>query len=337
MRTAVAIVAVIFLAGFSVPARAQAQPAPAPAQQPAPPSAQEEEPSLAPEAQVTLQRDRIRAVRVPPTDARHKPYHDWLQQQGILELLHTLLSPLRLPRELKLETRTCGKLDAYYEDDVVTVCYEYIEHIRSNAPKVSTPGGLSPNDMVKGATIDLFLHEVGHAVFDMLEVPIFGREEDAADFFSVYILLQFDADDARRLIQGVGFLLANEAKANEAEKTPDVKSFADIHGTPAQRYYNVLCMAYGSDPKTFANAVARGLLPKKRADGCEEEYELLERAFTRLIVPYFDEQAQREARARIKFNWEPPVAASDRRDPSPMQQLVPPPTVTNPPPPKSAR
>jgi len=30
-------------------------------------------------------------------------------------------------------------------------------------------------------TFDLFLHELGHAVFDLLKIPVLGREEDAAD------------------------------------------------------------------------------------------------------------------------------------------------------------
>jgi hypothetical protein len=27
---------------------------------------------------------------------------------------------------------------------------------------------------------DVFLHEIGHAVFDILDMPLFGREKDAA-------------------------------------------------------------------------------------------------------------------------------------------------------------
>jgi hypothetical protein len=50
--------------------------------------------------------------------------------------------------------------------------------------------------------VDVVLHETGHAVFDQLKVPVLGREEDAADLFSVYIVLQMGKEDARRLILG---------------------------------------------------------------------------------------------------------------------------------------
>ena len=33
------------------------------------------------------------------------------------------------------------------------------------------------------------LHETGHAAFDIFQVPLFGREEDAADLFAAYIML----------------------------------------------------------------------------------------------------------------------------------------------------
>ena len=39
----------------------------------------------------------------------------------------------------------------------------------------------------------------------MLELPVFGREEDAADQLAAYILLQFGESEARRLIAGTAY------------------------------------------------------------------------------------------------------------------------------------
>ena len=61
----------------------------------------------------------------------------------------------------------------------------------------------------------MFLHETGHAVFDILKVPVFGREEDAADLFSAYIMLQFGKEDAHRLILGSAY----QYKADVVEPT----------------------------------------------------------------------------------------------------------------------
>jgi hypothetical protein len=88
-----------------------------------------------------------------------------------------------------------------------------------------------------GMTVDVFLHETGYAVFDMLEITFLGPEEDVADQFATYIELQFAKEDARRVILGVAFLGRGQAQ-EELASNPQVQEFADVHGTPAQRYFN---------------------------------------------------------------------------------------------------
>ena len=103
-----------------------------------------------------------------------------------------------------------------------------------------------------------------------LKIPLFGREEDAADQFSTYLMLRFDKEEARRLILGSAY----QYKGDLSSPTVTIKQqkFADEHGTPAQRFFNLLCTAYGSDPKLFADVVEKGFLPEDRAVGCEREY-----------------------------------------------------------------
>jgi hypothetical protein len=59
--------------------------------------------------------------------------------------------------------------------------------------------------------------------------------------------------------------------------------FANVHGIPAQRFFNVLCIAYGADRKLFADVVEKGYLPKDRAESCDLEYEQTAFAFKKLI------------------------------------------------------
>ena len=262
--------------------------------------------------------DQVRGVYELPKQASHKSIYDTLKRRRILEQLRIMLSPFRLPRRLTLRLQDCGgKTDASYEDDIVTFCYEYVEYLQQYAPGVGTPGGLTPADAIFSATLDTFLHEVGHAVFDMLDVPVFGREEDAADYFSAYILLRFAPNEARRLIQGVAFVAGNEAKAT-LEKAPDVDTLAGEHGLSAQRYFNVLCIAYGSDSKAYVKAVTRGGLPKERAEGCADEFEMLQRAFRKLLRPHVDQSLLRKARARVRFKWDELVPSTAGRDAPPI-------------------
>jgi hypothetical protein len=242
--------------------------------------------------------NRVRGEYVHPANPAHQPVYERLKAQRVLERLSELLAPFRLPRELLLKVEGCeGKVNAYYEDAVVTVCYEYLDFINANLPETPTPAGLQPQDAALGPTFDVFLHETGHAVFDLLGIPMMGREEDAADQFSAYIQLQLSKQEARTLILGIATLARKEA-SKAMTTAPQFKDFADEHGHAAQRYFNVICMAYGRDPQLFADAIRLGELPAERAATCGIEYAQFEYAFQTLILPHLDNELYSTVRAR---------------------------------------
>ncbi|NVO08104.1 MAG: hypothetical protein HXX19_20200, partial [Rhodoferax sp.] len=127
---------------------------------------------------------------------------------------------------------------------------------------------------------------------------LLGREEDAADQVAAYVLLHLGGMDARRTVAGVAFMYAQEAK----QPSPEMKDFADEHGTPAQRMYNLLCMAYGKDPVLFADVVAKDYLPAERAEGCADEYRLVDFAYSKLIKPYIDTQVRKKRKYKSLLN-----------------------------------
>jgi hypothetical protein len=245
-----------------------------------------------------------------PKSSELKPVYAYLKEARALEKIRGILSPLRLPRRLTIKAQDCdGISNAWYDEGGVTICYEFVDDIWKSAAAKTTPAGISPIDTVIGPLADVILHEVGHAVFDIWNVPIFGREEDAADQFSAYIMLQFRKDDARRLILGNAYQYKNDLR-------PDAPialvKFADEHGTPAQRFYNVLCLAYGSDPKFYQDIVDKGYLPKTRAEGCEDEYNQVVHAFQTLIGPHIDRKQAKKQQHGIRLA---PVDAVPRQRP----------------------
>ena len=250
---------------------------------------------VAAQSSSNLRSDRIKISYVPPENSAHEPIFQLLKERRLLEKFKGLLSPLRLPRALLLKVEGCdGVSNAWYGDDTVTVCYEYIDDILRNAPKDKTPAGVTRTDAIVGPTLEVFLHEFGHAVFDYLSVPILGREEDAADQFAAYLLLQFAKSDARRLMVGVAYSYNIDASQPSTKTNP----FADEHGLPAQRFYNVLCMAYGADSRLFVELVEKGYLPKERAEGCADEYAQVAFAMKKLIRPYVDQKQAKRVRAK---------------------------------------
>ena len=209
---------------------------------------------------------RIEVRYVLPKNPAHQPIYDRLKQQRVLERLQEFLSPFRLPRTLQVSLAGCdGEADAFYSDDAITICYEYIDELWKRMPAEKTATGIMPIDTIVGPFFDTSLHEFAHALFDMLDLPVLGREEDAADQVAAYIYLQLGSAEARRLITGT----AHAYVAESAASPPSLKQFADEHGTPVQRAYNLLCIAYGADPRLFGDFVSKGYLPKKTSGGLQ--------------------------------------------------------------------
>jgi hypothetical protein len=257
-----------------------------------------------PSLQSSVKTGQVEYAYEDPTNAAQKAIHDRLQAMHVLERLSEFLSPLRLPQKLTFKLQGCDdRVNAYYWNYEIMVCYEYFDFLLKIAPNMPTPEGLTRHDALVGMTADVFLHEAGHAVFDMLEIPFLGREEDAADQFSAYLLLQMAKDDARRLILGVAYLGSAQAQ-REMTMMLQFSQFADVHELPAQRYFNVLCMAYGEDPDLFADVIDHWHLPKSRAKNCRYEYRRFQYAFKALIEPYVDLALVEVVRAKRLFKFD---------------------------------
>ena len=227
----------------------------------------------------------------------------------VLEKLQEFLAPLRLPIRIMIKIEGCdGVTNAYFDTDTIKVCYEYFEYLMKKSPKMVRQG-LTPNDAMIGPTVDVFLHELGHGLVRVLDVPYFGKEEDVADYIATYLLLTFCKDDARRLILGASFIGDAEAM-DEQGKAPELRTLADSHSLPAQRYFNRWCMAYGADQELFADAIELGMLPPNRVKWCKYEWQSNEYAFQQLIEPYVDYEMKQKVMAKHWFTFESPVSAT---------------------------
>jgi hypothetical protein len=232
-------------------------------------------------------RGPIHISYVAPQDKTHGPIYRTLRERRVLERIRDRLAGWRLPRRLTIQTQGCdGEINAWYDPAVTTVsiCYEYlvyIQHQAGNIGPAAAAEGLTPENFVAGAFLDVTLHELGHALFDLKKVPILGREEDAADQVAAYVLLEYWGRDARRMIASAAAIHADQARQVPLE----LRDFADEHGLPAQRFFNLMCMSFGKDPKKFGDLVPKGFLTEERAERCEEEYRQVRFAISRLILP----------------------------------------------------
>jgi len=255
------------------------------------------------------QANRMTVEYVPPTNPAHQALYQRLMERRVLEKLQEVFSPFRLPTELKLRTVGCdGVSNAWYQKPApgssgppsVNVCYEYLAEIQQSMPPGTTPAGITPMDAMVGQFFYVFAHEMGHAMFDVLGVPVFGREEDAADSFATYLMLRFGDEESRALITGAAYSYKKYVQGTQV--TVPLAAFSDAHSAPAQRYYNLLCTAYGSDSTRFADFVENDYLPKSRAGSCKREYDTTAVAFRELISPHVDKELAKQVLGK---NWIP--------------------------------
>jgi Putative metallopeptidase len=250
-----------------------------------------------PAAAQELKNPKLEISYIPPKTAKYQPIMDRLKKRKALEFLSEFVSPLRLPHRFYMVTVECGMANAFYSPGqwMLKLCYEYVELLDKIAPKQGqTKDGFTHDEIVVGEIVVTLLHEIGHAAFDMLQVPVFGREEDAADQMAIFLALQFSPPVARMITRGDLFFWKNEGIGDSLEW----KAYSDEHGTAGQRFYNELCWAYGGNAAAFKDMVDAGWLPKPRAANCKDEYELIKAAFAKTILPFIDPVLMKKVQER---------------------------------------
>jgi hypothetical protein len=233
------------------------------------------------------------------TDWKYQALYERVKKRAVLEEISEFLSPLKLKKKLIFETTSCGTVNAFYDptDQTVHLCYEMLDWIENvaavspdklkqtpDAPQRGLLPGVSRAEAIVGAIGGVALHETGHAVFDIQQIPRLGREEDAADMVAGFVMLQFGSEVARVMIKGMF-----NVTYNWQAETPNISValLADSHSLALQRGFAILCLAYGKEPETFKD-LAQAWLPPARQPSCAREYRQAENAFRKTILPDVD-------------------------------------------------
>ena len=191
---------------------------------------------------------------------------------------------LILPYDITLRTKECNEVNAMYlpSDHSVTVCYELMEHFYQVFRSSGAPGDKAYTKMFDAVRF-VFLHEIGHALIDTYKLPVTGNEEDAADRCSAYINLSELGEDGVKAVFAAAEAFQIESKNGTSS---DKRDLADEHLLQEQRFYNSLCMIYGSNSSKYESIVTQGYLPKERAVRCESEYQRTSESWKNLIAPW---------------------------------------------------
>lgn len=216
-------------------------------------------------------------------NSRYAAIDQQIKDKKVLETAAEQLNKnLKLPTNVYLKTKDCGEVNAQYDpnNNTITVCYELMEHYLKIF-KATEKNEQDAHNKMFDAVRFAFLHELGHAMIDLYKLPLTGNEEDAADRASAYICLE-EIDDGVKSV-----LAAADAFAIESKNQKPVKQdMADEHLLQQQRFYNSLCMIYGSNTVKYDDIKKDGYLPVERAERCPGEYEKTMQSWKELLKPW---------------------------------------------------
>jgi hypothetical protein len=197
-------------------------------------------------------------------------------------LVDDLNKEISMPFDMTTNFLYCDEDDAFYDPDTRTIsmCYQLIDHYYEMfGPTIKDPAKL--DEAVRGVTVSTFVHELGHALIDAWDLPITGREEDAADQLSNLVLLHTsELGEQMTLEAAIQFrLYAKESKGKK-------RKFYNEHSLDEQRFYDTICMIYGNKAERYKYLVDDGTLPRERAEDCPDDFKKIAHSWHTLIAPY---------------------------------------------------
>jgi hypothetical protein len=148
-----------------------------------------------------------------------------------------------------------------------TIAPAFAQSDESQAEEESDPVA----DYFVGNLLFIFYHELGHGLIHKLDLPVLGREEDAADQLATLMLMDAGSDSVGGepvLTAALGWLDSWKKREGEADNS----DYFDEHSLDYQRYANIVCLVYGSDPDSYGNLVEEWDLPADRAERCPGDY-----------------------------------------------------------------
>jgi hypothetical protein len=301
----------LFLATAAV---AQQPPAPAPEMAPTPAPA-----PLLPAAD----RGDFKVVYEKITNPDNRELQEIFRGTRLLEeTAKALDEKLALPVDVTVALRECGVADATWEADKhrISICYELVgafAELFLRSGKV--PDAEQAGAAVAAATLFALLHETGHALIDLYQLPVTSREE-AADQIATLVLLGSGKEGGTTAVEDASILLTHARDAGTRARLARVP-FWSGHGFDEARLTSILCWVYGRDPQAFQELAGDGTLPAARAEGCGAESERVAKAWAEPLAPYL-----------LGWTLAAPAAPSAVATPSEPPSLPPP---TSPPPPTS--
>ncbi len=204
-------------------------------------------------------------------------------------LAKSLATAFELPGALKIKGVNGFGGGPFYnpEDNSITLPYQFATAVlgvisQTNPEASETEWG----EAVGAVNSFIFAHEFGHALIHDFELPVLGREEDAADGIATVLLLKAE-EGAVYAADAAEFWLSFSGR----QTPPKLAEYADNHSFDRQRAYNILCWVGGSNEAILDALAENEIVPEERLASCPAEWELLRRSTEQVLRPHLQNGA----------------------------------------------
>jgi putative metallopeptidase DUF4344 len=139
-------------------------------------------------------------------------------------------------------------------------------------------------EFVTGNVLFVLAHETGHALISVFELPVLGREEDAADALATVVSIKManSFQDSVVINAARGWFLSDQRDRKDGVPTV----FYDEHGLDLQRAYNIVCLLVGGAPDKFMKLAHEVKLPEQRQKTCKFDYSNAEWSWDEVLKPH---------------------------------------------------
>lgn len=238
-------------------------------------------------------------------------YFQALADSGVKRSMENTASLFMLPVDVDVCFRECTSIfpedpvNAYSQqsDHRIVMCYELLRVLWSMVTRAN-PEESKEWLVEEWANIveGIFLHELSHVLMDYHNLPIPFSEEDQADSLALYILSTRalnDSSSKNGLHAGASFASYHLYMRNFSG---DGRVWGE-HSLNSQRFFNGMCLIYGSDPERFTDIVKNGHLPQERAERCPSEWRKVSASWRLLLSPYVKSIPASQIEGTWELEW----------------------------------
>lgn len=186
-----------------------------------------------------------------------------LDKDGLFtNLIKQLNDNLKLPHDVPITFTNIGEPNAFYVYDSKSIYfgYEFVNFFKLLFSR-EYQNNNDVWDATSNATYFFLLHEIGHALVDIYKIPSAANPEDLADNFAIYMLTG-DGASTDVLLDGTSYfqIMTKYSSQLKLEELPVL----DEHGLDPQRYFNLVCKIYASNPERYNNLITEGYLDESK-------------------------------------------------------------------------